>query len=206
MPGQKAAKDARRAQILRAGYLVASRVGLDRLTVRLVAAKAGLSSGLVHFYFKTRERLLAALLTDVLKTTTVLHVTRQITRIKSPIARLRSLLRREMVRLSSEPRLLRLFFEFWVKGLRQPLIRTRMRAEFRRYREAFRPTADAVLASEPERFAKVGAAGLAAAAVGVIEGCAMQSMVDPATFDVDEYLIAASALLEQRDSGKSTPY
>lgn len=206
MPGQKAAKDARRAQILRAGYLVASRVGLDRLTVRLVAAKAGLSSGLVHFYFKTRERLLAALLTDVLKTTTVLHVTRQITRIKSPIARLRSLLRREMVRLSSEPRLLRLFFEFWVKGLRQPLIRTRMRGEFRRYREAFRPTADAVLASEPERFAKVGAAGLAAAAVGVIEGCAVQSMVDPATFDVDEYLIAASALLEQRDSGKSTPY
>lgn len=197
MPGQRAAEDSRRAQILRAGYHVAARVGLDRLTVRLVATKARLSSGLVHFYFETKERLLSALLSDVLKTTTVLHFTQDITRIKSPLARLWSLLRREMITLTSEPRRTRLWFEYCVKGFRDPLIRTRMRAELRRYREAFQPAAEAVLASEPERFSQVSAAGLAAVAVGVIEGCALQSVIDPVNLDVDEYITAAKSLLGQ---------
>lgn len=201
MPGQRAAEDSRRAQILGAGYDVASRVGLDRLTVRLVAANARLSSGLVHFYFKTKERLLTALLSDVLKTTTVLHFTQDIAGVKTPLARLWSLLRREMINVTSEPRRTRLFFEYCVKGLRNPLIRTKMRAELRRYREAFQPAAEAVLASEPERFPHVSAEGLAAVAVGVIEGCAVQSVIDPVNFDVDEYLTAAKGLLEQ--PGKS---
>lgn len=202
MPGKRATKDTRRAQILRAGYRVAARVGLDRLTVRLVATQARLSSGLVHFYFRTKERLLTALLSDVLETTAVLRVTPDITRIKSPATRFRSLLQREMIALSTEPRRIRLFFEYLVKGFRDPLIRTKMQAEFRRYREAILPTAEAVLASEPERFPNVSATGLAAVAVGVIEGGAVQAMIDPKNFDVDEYMTAAKGLLEQ--SGKST--
>ena len=54
MPGQKASEEARRAQILKAGYEVASRQGLDALTVRLVAHRAKLSTGLVLFHFKKR--------------------------------------------------------------------------------------------------------------------------------------------------------
>ena len=197
MPGQRAAKDSRRAHILRAGYHVAARVGLDQLTVRLVATKARLSSGLVHFYFTTKERLLTALLSDMLKANTVLHFTPDIARIKSPLARLWSLLRREMITLTSEPRRTRLFFEYCVKGLRHPSIRTKTRAELRRYREAFQPAAEAVLAAEPQRFSQVSAAGLAAVAVGVIEGCALQAVIDPVNFDVDAYMTAAKSLLGQ---------
>jgi hypothetical protein len=107
------------------------------------------------------------------------------------------LLQREIRRLSSEPRRIRLFFEYWVKGFRDPAIRTRMRTEFRQYRDAFRPTAAAVLASQPGRFAHVSAEGLASVAVGIIEGAAVQSAIDPAHFDVDEYLTAANGLLEK---------
>src|ERR1039457_6222242 len=201
MPGKRATEDMRRAQIVRAGYLVASRMGLDRLKVRLVAAKGRLSSGLVHFYFKSKERLLAALLPGVLGTGAVLPPAPDIARIKSPLTRLRMLLQREITRLASEPRRVRLFFEYYVKGFRDPLIRTRMRAEFRRYREAFQPTAEAVVASQPDRFANVSPEGLAAVAVGVVEGAAVQSAIDPAHFDADEYLTAAKSLLEQ--PGKS---
>ena len=55
MPGQKASEDERRKQILRAAFDVASRRGLASLTVRLVAAKAGLSTGLVLFHFESKE-------------------------------------------------------------------------------------------------------------------------------------------------------
>jgi hypothetical protein len=102
-----------------------------------------------------------------------------------------------MKRMLSEPRRIRLFFEYTVRGFRDPLIRARMRAELRRYREAFRSAAAAVVAAEPKRFAHVSAAGLAAVAVGVVEGGAMQSVTDPVNFDVDEYLTAAKGLLER---------
>jgi TetR/AcrR family transcriptional repressor of bet genes len=197
MPGRKASEEARRTQILKAGYEVASRKGLDALTVRLVAHRAKLSTGLVLFHFKTKDQLIIALLDYVLQTTTALHVTEDITGIPVPLDRLLALLRREMNRMASEPRLIRLFFDFWVKGFSHPLIRTRMQGELDRYREAFRPIAREVLRAEPERFAGVTPEGLSAVAVSFIKGCAVQSMIDPDNFDIDEYLAATNGLLGQ---------
>lgn len=197
MPGQKASEDARRRQILRAAFDVASRKGLAGLTVRLVAAKAGLSSGLVLFHFKTKEQLINALLDYVLETTTVLHQIEDIECIPSPLDRLVALLAREMNRLSSEPRRIRLFFDFWARGFTHARIRTKMQAELDRYREAFRPTAEEVLAAEPKRFSHVSADGLAAVAVSFIKGCAVQSMIDPTNFDIDQFLAAVEGLVGQ---------
>src|SRR6185312_17254718 len=92
MPGHKASEDARRRQIVRAAYEIASRSGLAGLTVRRVATRAGLSTGLVIFHFTTKERLVVALLDYVLENTTVLHVTSAIAAIPSPLDRLLALL------------------------------------------------------------------------------------------------------------------
>lgn len=197
MPGHKASEDARRRQIVRAAYEVASRGGLAGLTVRRVAARAGLSTGLVLFHFTTKERLLLALLDHVLETTTTLHMTDEIAGVPLPLDRLLALLGREMQRLASEPQRLRLFFDYWAKGLSQPRIRMKMRAELDRYREALRPIAAQVLAAEPERFLGVTPDGLAALAVSVIKGCAVQSMIDPDNFDISEFLAAANGLIGQ---------
>jgi TetR/AcrR family transcriptional repressor of bet genes len=195
MPGQRASEDTRRNQILRAAFDVASRRGLAGLTIRLVAAKAELSTGLVFFHFKTKEQLIDALLDHLLETTTVLHMTEDVARISSPLDRLLALLAHEMNRLSREPRRIRLFFDFWAKGFTHASIRSRMQAELDRYRAAFRPMAEAVLAAEPERFRSVTADGLAAVAVSFIKGCAVQSMIDPGNFRIDEFLAAAHALI-----------
>ena len=69
MPGQKAAEAERRAQILEAAYKVALRKGLESLTVRAVAAAAGLSHGLVLFHFKRKDQLVRAVLDRVLANT-----------------------------------------------------------------------------------------------------------------------------------------
>jgi TetR/AcrR family transcriptional regulator, transcriptional repressor of bet genes len=203
MPGKNTEKDSRRAQILQAAYDVAARSGLSRLTVRLVAARAKLSTGLVLFYFKTKDRLLGAVLSDMLKAPAPAPAVTGIARNESSVGRLFSLIRSEMKRTVSEPRRVRLFFEYFVKGFRDPAIRAKMRAEFGRYRDAFRPAAAAVLASEPKRFSDVSAGGLAAVAVGVVEGGAVQSAIDPAHFDVDEYLDATKDLLEHPGAKKA---
>ena len=194
MPGRKASEATRRSQILQAAVDIAERRGLDALTVRQVAARAGLSVGLVIFHFETKDALIIAVLDHVLATTTVLHMTDDIAAITSPRERLLALLRREMRRLSSEPRRIRLFFDFWALGFKHRRIRARMQAELDRYREAFRPVAEEVLRVEPSRFAGVTADGLAAVSVSFIKGCAVQSMIDPKNVDIDEFLLATQGL------------
>lgn len=200
MPGRRAGEEERKAQILQAAYTVARQRGLDRLTVRLVASEAGLSSGLVHFHFKTKEALLIALLDRVLETTTVLRVSEEIAAIASPLERLLALLRQEMDRLTRDRGQIRVFFDFWSMGMRSSRVRRRMRAELHRYREAFRPMAEEVLAAEPERFPDVTAEGLAAVSVGFIKGCAVQSVIDAEHFDVAEFLAAANGLMAQLEN------
>ena len=127
MPGRRASEAARRSQIVNAAYHVATARGLDGLTVRRVATKAGVSTGLVLFHFKTKGQLEVALLDWLLETTTVLHVTPEIANIKLPLDRLLALLQQEMDRLSSEPLRIRLFFDFWARGIRHVGIRSKMR-------------------------------------------------------------------------------
>lgn len=203
MPGRKASEQTRRSQIIKAAYEIASRRGIDGLTVRQVAAKARLSSGLVLFHFKSKDRLVIALLDWLLETTTVLHIGPEIHQITSASERLLALLRQEMNRLSSEPQRIRVFFEFWAMGTRHAGVAGKMQAELARYREAFRPMTEEVLIAEPERFTGVTPDGLAAVAVSFIKGCAVQAMIDPKHFDIQEYLVAAGGLLGQLALGHS---
>ena len=195
MPGEKASEELRRTQILRAAFAIAARDGLDGLTIRQVAAKADLSTGLVLFHFRSKALLILSLLDWVLATTTVLHLTEDIAAIEAPLDRLKALLQREMHRLSSEPARMRVFFEFWVTGIRHRDIRRKMQAELDRYREAFRAITAEVVKAEPDRFAHVSAEGLAAVAVSFIKGCAVQSMIDPKQFDIEQYLAAVQGLV-----------
>lgn len=204
MPGRKAPEETRRDQIIKAAYEVAARKGLDGLTVRLVASKARLSTGLVLFHFTSKDQLVVALLDWLLTTTTVLHIGPEIRAIVSPLERLLALLRQEMDRLSREPSRIRLFFEFWVLGGRHAQVGAKMRAELARYREAFRPMAGEVLEAEPERFSHVTPDGLAGVAVSFIKGCAVQAMIDPEHFDIQEYLVAAEGLLGELGPPAST--
>jgi AcrR family transcriptional regulator len=194
MPGTKIAEALRREQIVAAAFELATRGGLRAVTIRDVARKGDMSTGLVAFHFGTKDRLVLALLDWVLEKTTALSVGPDIAEIPNPHDRLVALLRQEMARLSTEPKRNRLFFEFWNEGMWNRPVRARMQRELDRYREAFRPMAEAVIAADPDRFDGVVAADLAAVAVSFIKGCAVQSMVEP-HLDVDGFLRAAETLL-----------
>lgn len=194
MPGTKIAEARRREQIIDAAYELAIRGGLRAVTIRDVARKGDMSTGLIIFHFRTKDRLVLALLDTVLARTTTLAVGPEITAIADPLDRLVALLRQEMARLSTEPKRNRLFFEFWSEGMWNRAIRVRMQRELDRYRHAFRPMAEAVVAAEPERFTGITPADLAAVAVSFIKGCAVQSMVEP-SLDVAGFLRAAETLL-----------
>lgn len=200
MPGQKASEETRREQILAAAHAVASRNGIDALTVRAVAARAKLSHGLVLFHFRRKDELVTALLDRVLATTFLLTISEDVLRLPNALDRFVAVIRQEMDRLSQEPRRMRLFFEYWALGSRHSRVRTKVSTALEQYRAAFRTFAEDVLQTHPARFTGVAAEGLAAIAVSLINGCAVQAMIDPERFDIGEYRAAAHGVMGHHET------
>jgi TetR/AcrR family transcriptional regulator, transcriptional repressor of bet genes len=188
-------EDVRREQILRAAGSVAGREGIGGITVRAVAAEAGVSHALVLFHFGRKERLVRALLDWVIGTTSALHISEDVARFPHARDQLHALLQQEMSRLSRQPQQTRLFLEFWAMGAREEEIRGHISEELERYRSALCAIIEKMLAAEPAAFAGATADGLAAVAVSWIHGCAVQALIDPEHFDTDQYLTAVRGLI-----------
>lgn len=205
MPGRKAPEEARREDILRAAYDVAARRGVEALTLRAVATRAGVSHGTVLFHFDRRDQLISTLLDRVIYASATLRVPDTVGRLTRPSDRFLALLRGEMDRLSNEPRHFRVFLEYWTIGVRKPSIRRKVASALDAYRGGFREFARAAL--EKVRDSKsVGRDfservlptpdSLAAAAVSLVHGCALQAVIDPGEFDMQRHVDAVLRLFD----------
>jgi AcrR family transcriptional regulator len=195
MPGKKESEEQRREQILQAAFTVAVRERLDQLTIRQVAAEAGLSTGLVFFHFKTKEALLVVLLERLLDE---LFEPWEAPGDLPPRERLLLLLRRDLEDTYQDERSaakLTLFLAYWTMGLHDQAIKERIQRAIERSRQVFLPAVRALIESEPLRFRGVTAEGLVTVMVGIAEGCALQSALNNESVDVAQILAALRALL-----------
>lgn len=194
MRRSRESQEVRREQILEAAFEVATRDRLDGLTVRSVAREAGLSTGLVFFYFKTKEALLVELLDWLLEMTIVVKTGGKVLSLPTARERFLARLREAVASVVRERRQVELFFYYWVMGTRHPEVREKIRAALDRYRNVFRPLAEEVLLEEPELAERATAEGMASLAVGIVEGCSVQASMDPQNFDVERFMNAIEAL------------
>jgi AcrR family transcriptional regulator len=207
MPGKKASEEARREDILRAAYDVAARQGLEALTLRAVAARADVSHGTVVFYFKRKRELVVSLVDRVLYATAVLRIPDELAQIARPSERMHAVLRMEMDRLSTDPRHFRLLLDYWTIGVRNAAVRQKIRVALEQYRDGFSDLADATVSAEFKPIRRRGSRddngrpetvkGVAAVAVSLIHGCALQSVIDPKGFDVEQHFAAAAQMFER---------
>jgi AcrR family transcriptional regulator len=205
MPGRKAPEEARREDILRAAYDVAARRGVEALTLRAVAQRAGVSHATVLFHFERRDQLVATLLDRVLYATATLRVPDGVSQLTRPSERFLALLKVEMDRLSSDSRHFRVFLEYWTIGVRKRSIRRKVAAALAAYRKVFTEFADAAVEAAreigskratPSNGERLTPDALAAAAVSLVHGCALQAVIDPRQFDVHRHKDAAIRLLD----------
>lgn len=59
-------------RILKAASTVLAQYGYERATIRLIAAEAGVSRGLLHYYFKSKEEILAQVIKESTKVGTAM--------------------------------------------------------------------------------------------------------------------------------------
>jgi TetR/AcrR family transcriptional regulator, transcriptional repressor of bet genes len=196
VPGRRAPEEERREAILRAAFAVAARERLGAVTARAVATEAGVSAGLVFFYFESVDKLLVELLDWLLANTLVAaDIPDRLAEVTDPGARMMLAIRRDVEWLPRQRERVELFFDYWVLGTRHPAIRRKIRRALNRYRDAFEPLARALVESDPERYAGMSAGGLASVAAGFVEGCALQVVMDPAEFDVERSMTTLAALV-----------
>ena len=195
MPGKKASEESRREQIVQAAFRVAMREGLEQLTIRQVAAEAGLSNGLVFFHFKSKEVLLLALLDQLLD---ALFETWEVPEDTPPAERLLAWLQSDLHDLSQYEQghdELKLFFSYWTLASHDPTIAERLRAAQQRSRQTLLPIVQAVIDSEPERFRHVTSEGLVSVVLAITQGSALQALLNNQPVDAEHTLSVLRALL-----------
>jgi len=195
MPGKKIPEDRRREQNLKAACRVAYRSRITGLSSRAVAAEAGVSNGLVFFYFRNRRTLLLALLDWLLEQTILRRVGDREAAPGEAASRLASAVRQTIEEMPRDRKRLALFFEYWFMASRDEVIRRRIRSALRRYRESYLHLVRAVVAEHPGWQESITGESLADAVTGFIEGCALRVIAEPRSFNAQIYSVAVAALL-----------
>lgn len=205
VPRPKAPHD-RRRQILEAAYRVALRQRVAGLSSRAVAAQAGVSNGLIFFYFGNSRALLLALLDWLLEETILRRAAERQGSPEEAPSRLAAEVRNALESLLRDRVRLELFFDFWFTGSHDQVIRDRIRTALERYRQSYLPLARSVVAQNPARYANVTAEALAGLVTAFLEGCALQLIAEPRNFDPETYSKALASLLGLPPaSGESEP-
>ena len=174
----------RREQIVRATVRCLAREGYTRLTMKKVAREAGVSQGILHYYFADKRAMLAATLEVVTRDLDRRVAAAQSRTSREPAARLRALVRACLDVAVRRPEFWVVFVEFWGEMLHDRRLRDLNTALYTRTRRLLgRLIAEGVRTGH---FRAVDPARAAAVVLGLIDGLSLQLTFDPEAFTVAE--------------------
>jgi len=174
----------RREQIVRATIRCLAREGYTRLTMKKVAREAGVSQGILHYYFADKRAMLAATLEVVTRDLDRRVAAAQSRTGRDARARLRALVRACLEVAVSRPEFWVVFVEFWGEMLHDRRLRDLNTAVYSRTRRLIgRLIAEGVRAG---RFRPVDPHRASAVVLGLIDGLSLQLTFDPEAFAVAE--------------------
>jgi AcrR family transcriptional regulator len=174
----------RRQQIVRATVRCLAREGYTSLTMRRIAREAGVSQGILHYYFADKRAILAATLEAVSRDLDRRAAAAQSRTGRDPAARLRALVRACLEVAVARPEFWVVFVEFWGEMMHDRRLRAMNAAVYDRTRRLIaRLVAEGV---RTRRFRAVEPQRAAAVVLGLVDGVSLQLTFDPEAFGVAE--------------------
>ena len=172
----------RREQIVRATIRCLARDGYAGLTMKKVARAAGVSQGILHYYFADKRAILVAALAAVTADLDRRVATAQARGSREPRTRLRALIT-ACLRLAVEEREFWIVFvEFWGEMMHDRRLREINAALYARTRRQLgAPIAQGIRAGT---FRRVDVAEAAAVVLALVDGVSLQLTFDPKAFGV----------------------
>jgi TetR/AcrR family transcriptional regulator, transcriptional repressor of bet genes len=184
----------RRAELAAAVWSIASREGLEAVTVRRVAEEAGWSTGALVHYFEDKEELLLFAFRTVAD-----RVGRRLAQAEERTSEPLELARAQLVEglpLDSERRAeVRVWFAFLGLALTRPALARAQRVTYRAWRDRI---ADRLRDAQERGYlrAEVDCAAEAAALVALVDGLAIQATFEPRALSAQRQVQLVDAHLD----------
>lgn len=184
----------RREQIVDALFECLARKGHEKVTVKDIARRAKLHYGVIHYYFKSKDEIVSAMADSIIARYERLLAER-IQDLPSAAERLRVSIDFLVDEFIFDRRLNRVFYNLVQMAFERKTVRTALRKQLRVYRERI---AEAVReGTEDGELAEREASETASLMVALVEGMALQWMVDPESLERDKI----RRLIEETMSG-----
>ena len=187
--GRQSNAPQRRQQIIWALYDCLSRKGHEKVTIKGIAAQAGLPPGVIHYYFSSKDEIVSQLAEAIVeKYSTILN--QKVDEAVSSEDTIESIIDL-MIEFIFNRDLNRVFYNLIQMAFERAELQMVMQKMLKNYREKL-----------AEVFKKAGAGVespfLGAALVGITEGLSVQLMVDPAAFKKKEIRQLISRAIQDR--------
>ena len=174
----------RRAQLTRAAYKVVGEKGYNEFTIKDIAVEAGLSTGLVHYYFKNKEELLFTLLKEM-NANLKYNLNKTLTVLEEPQDKLLAFCDEAFDLLNKEKAYFSVIIDFWGQINRNKRIRQANIKLFQSYRDEI--TAILKEGAAKGVFMAVDVQLTSVIIVSLIQGTIIQYVIDTEAFDYREY-------------------
>jgi AcrR family transcriptional regulator len=175
----------RRGQLTRAAYKVVGQKGYYDFTVRDIAREAGLSTGLVHYYFKNKEDLLLNLLKEINRNMTII-LNKNISTSEDPREKLNIFMRQAFDLVKNEKDYFYIVIDFWTQVNKNERMKRANIKLFKSYRDEI----SKILKEGVDKgvFLKMDVDYTAAVIISIIQGLIIQYVIDNNAFDYEDYI------------------
>jgi AcrR family transcriptional regulator len=174
----------RRSQLTKAAYKVVSRKGYYNFTIKDIAKESGLSSGLVHYYFKDKQDLLLNVLKEI-NLNIRSYLNKELVKLENPRDKLIAYIDQAFGLVDKEKEYFYVLIDFWTQVNHNP----RMRQANSRLLQSYRDECAAILKEGISAgiFKEMDVAFTATAIVSIIQGAIIQYVLDNKAFDYNHY-------------------
>jgi len=176
--------EVRRNQLTKAAYKVVSRKGYYNFTVRDIAKEAGLSTGLVHYYFKNKDDLLVSVL-RIMNENLSFYLAKALEQTDDPKEKLIIFMDEAFHLVEREKEYFHVLIDFWTQINHNERMR---KANIKLY-QSYRAECAKIIQEgiEKKAFKNVDVQYTATMIVAFVQGLIIQYIIDPNAFDYSEY-------------------
>jgi len=174
----------RRAQLTRAAYKVVGEKGYSDFTIKDIALEAGLSTGLVHYYFKNKEDLLIKLLKEM-NSNLKDQLNKVLSALTEPQDKLLAFCDEAFALMDKEKAYFNVLLDFWAQINRNKRIR---QANIKLF-QSFRDEVTGIIKEGAAKgvFMDVDVKLTSVIIVSLLQGTIIQYIIDNEAFDYREY-------------------
>ena len=175
-------------QILNAAMAVIAENKISGTRMRHIAERAQISQGTIHYYFPTKADLLLAMLDEMQASFDQDRRERLAEGGMKPVEKIHLFLIQQYRILSEHPSQLAVFYDFWGQGIIDPKVSSKVQWMYEEWREDM---TDAVWEGvKTGDFIPRHAHLVPSLLISLLEGAALQYLIDRDVFDLEQYFNA----------------